>query len=568
MKKSAKIAIGVGVGAVVLVGGGYVASYFVAGSQLPSQASVEGVPIGGLSPDEAVETLRTEFADLVAAPLTLSAGAVSVELPPAESGLSADFEATVREAGGGFSWNPADIVSNLVGGEDVALVRVVDEAALTDAVEAVTDSFAVDGVDATLAFKDGEIARTEAVDAQELDVAATTDAVESAFLAGESSAEAATTNEPPAVTDAMVDEAITTYATPILSGPVTLTYKTASMEIAPSTVAGVTTFAVADGKLAPVIDAEALSAVAEGAQEALGLNPPKDASYSFTTGSPVVVPAVTGEVLEPEAFVETVKTAAIATGAARTVPVTVTTQEPEFTTAEAQAAAPKEVIGEFTTRFPHAAYRNTNLGRAAASVNGTVLLPGEIFSLNDTLGPRTAANGYVDGYVINGGRLVKEAGGGISQAATTLYNAGFFAGYEDIEHKPHSLYFDRYPAGRESTIYFGSLDMRFRNDTEYPAIIQGIISKSSPGTRGSLTFKIWSQRTYTKVTSTEPVKSGFYSGAERVVTDTPCEPQAPIQGFTATWQRLFYQGSEVVKRENYSWKYSAGDAITCAAAGG
>ena len=104
----------------------------------------------------------------------------------------------------------------------------------------------------------------------------------------------------------------------------------------------------------------------------------------------------TGEVLEPEAFVETVKTAAIATGAARTVPVTVTTQEPEFTTAEAQAAAPKEVIGEFTTRFPHAAYRNTNLGRAAASVNGTVLLPVEIFSLNDTLGPRTAANGYVD----------------------------------------------------------------------------------------------------------------------------------------------------------------------------
>ena len=162
MKKSAKIAIGVGVGAVVLVGGGYVASYFVAGSQLPSQASVEGVPIGGLSPDEAVETLRTEFADLVAAPLTLSAGAVSVELPPAESCLSADFEATVREAGGGFSWNPAVIVNNLTGGEDVPLVRTVDDAALSGAVEAVADSFTVEGVDATLAFVDGAVARTDA----------------------------------------------------------------------------------------------------------------------------------------------------------------------------------------------------------------------------------------------------------------------------------------------------------------------------------------------------------------------------------------------------------------------
>ena len=143
--------------------------------------------------------------------------------------------------------------------------------------------------------------------------------------------------------------------------------------------------------------------------------------------------------------------------------------------------APTEVIGEYSTRFPYAEYRNTNLSRAANSVNGTVVLPGEIFSLNDTLGPRTAANGYVDGYVINGGRLVKEAGGGISQAATTLYNAGFFAGYEDVEHKPHSLYFDRYPAGREATIYYGVLDMRFRNDTKYPAIIQGSVTKAELG---------------------------------------------------------------------------------------
>ena len=565
MKKSAKIAIGVGAGAVVLLGGAYVASYFVAGNQLPAQASVEGVAIGGLTPGEAADVLRAEFGPALKEPIALTAATMSAPLVPAESGLGADFEATVREAGGGFSWNPAVIVNNLTGGEDVPLVRTVDDAALSGAVEAVADSFTVEGVDATLAFVDGAVARTEAVEAQRLDVEGTTEAVKGAFLAGRDAAEAVAVSEPPAVTDAMVDEAVAAYATPILSGPVTLTYKTATMDLAPATIAGVTTFALVDGKLAPVIEAEALSAVAEGAQKALGLNAPKDAGYSFATGAPVVVPSVTGEVLEPEAFAETVKTAAVATGAARTVPVTVTTQEPEFTTAEAQAAVPTEVIGEFTTRFPHAAYRNTNLGRAAASVNGTVLLPGEIFSLNDTLGPRTAANGYVDGYVINKGRLVKEAGGGISQAATTLYNAGFFAGYEDIEHKPHSLYFDRYPAGREATIYYGSLDMRFRNDTKYPAIIQGIITKSTPGSRGSLTFKIWSQRTYTKVTSTEPVKSGFYTGAERVVTDTPCEPQAPIQGFTVTWQRLFYQGSEVVKRENYSWKYSAGDKITCAA---
>lgn len=548
----------------VVLGGGYVASYFIAGNQVPAKASVEGVAIGGMSPSQATEILRAELGPKVDAPLTLSAGPMSVPLEPAEIGLSADFDATVRAAGGGFSWNPVEIFTTLAGGEEVALIRVVDDAALTDAVSAVADNFTVEGVDASLGFENGRIARTEAVAAQEMDADATATAVEEAFLAGRGNVQAVTTERAPAVTDAMVDEAITTYAEPLLSGPVTLTHKNASMQIAPGSLAEVTTFSVVDGALQPQIDGPALFEATAEAQEALDLNAPKDASYSFTTGTPVVVPAVTGEVLEEAAFVEAVTAAATATGDARTVPVTITTKEPEFTTQQAQAAAPKEVIGEFTTRFPHADYRNTNLGRAASSVNGTVLLPGEIFSLNDTLGPRTTANGYVDGYVINQGRLVKEAGGGISQAATTLYNAGFFAGFEDIEHKPHSLYFDRYPAGREATIYYGALDMRFRNDTSYPAIIQGYVSKSSPGVRGSITFRIWSQRTYTKVESTELRKSDFYAGEERVVTEAPCEPQAPIQGFTVTWQRLFYQGSEVVKREDYRWKYSAGDKITCA----
>lgn len=566
MKKAKKIAIGASLGAVILLGGVYGAAYFVAGNQVAAKASVEGVAIGGQSPAQALETLEREFADEASRPYPVTAGDILVSLDPATSGLAVDFEATVRAAGGGFSWNPADIFANLTGGEDVALVRTVDEAELRRAIEQVADRFTVEQKDATLAFEQARIARTEAVQGLRLKLDETVEAVASAYTAGLESAEAAVEMTDPVVTDAMVDEAVATYAETILSGPVTLTYKTQSMQIAPAAIAGVTTFVVEGGAIVPRVDGNALLALESTveAQRALKLNAPKDASFNFSSGSPVVVPAVTGEVLEVGPFLEAVTKAATARGAGRTVPLTVTTKEPEFTTAEAQAVSPKEVIGEFTTFFPHAPYRNTNLGRAAASVNGTVLMPGEIFSLNDTLGPRTAANGYVDGYVINRGRLVKEPGGGISQAATTLYNAGFFAGYEDIEHKPHSLYFDRYPAGREATIYYGALDMRFRNDTKYPAIIQGFIKKSTAGSRGSITFRIWSKRTYTKVVATEPRKSNFYEGEERVVTADRCEPQAPIKGFTVTWQRLFYQGSEVVKRENYSWRYAAGDKITCA----
>lgn len=565
MKKASKIAIGAGVGAVVLVGGVYVAGYFVAGDQVPVNASVEGVAIGGLSADEAVATLEAEFSDAAAQPFPVTAGKASVSLDPAASGLSVDYGATVAEAGGGFSWNPLDMIDTLTGGEDVALVRTVDEDALSAALEGVADEFSGEGTDATLAFKDGEIVTTAAVQGTGMNLDETVAAVSDAYTSGQASAEAVIDSTDPAVTDEMVTAAVTDYAEPILSGPVTLTSESDSMEVSAASIAEVTTFGVEGDALVPTIDGKALLAMDSTvkAEKSLDLTPPQDASYAFSGGEPVVVPGKAGEVIEVDAFTEAVTTGATATGDGRTVPVTVTTAAPEFTTAEAEKLIPQEVIGEFTTYFPYAEYRNINLGRAASSVNGSVLMPDEIFSLNDTLGERTAANGYVDGYVINGGRLVKEPGGGISQSATTLFNAGFFAGYEDIEHKPHSLYFDRYPAGREATVYYGSLDMRFRNDTEFPAIIQGYVTKASASSRGSITFRIWSRPTYTDVTSTDLVKSDFYSGTTKEVSAANCEPQAAIQGFTVTWQRLFWQGSEVVKRQDYRWRYSAGAAITC-----
>ena len=80
-------------------------------------------------------------------------------------------------------------------------------------------------------------------------------------------------------------------------------------------------------------------------------------------------------------------------------------------------------------------------------IDGTVLKPGETFSLNDTVGERTAENGFVKGFIIENGIFKEDYGGGVSQSATTTFNAAFFAGLEDVEHKPHSFYIDRYPVG-------------------------------------------------------------------------------------------------------------------------
>ena len=89
---------------------------------------------------------------------------------------------------------------------------------------------------------------------------------------------------------------------------------------------------------------------------------------------------------------------------------------------------------------------------------------GETFSLNGATEPRNESNGYVEAGIISEGHASRGVGGGVSQVATTLYNAAYFAGMTDVTHKPHSFYISRYPPGREATVFEGAIDMKFRND--------------------------------------------------------------------------------------------------------
>ena len=140
--------------------------------------------------------------------------------------------------------------------------------------------------------------------------------------------------------------------------------------------------------------------------------------------------------------------------------------------------APPGPIGEFTTYYDRCSdpCRVTNIQRIADAVDGTVVPPGEVFSVNDHVGQRTTSKGYVAAGAIIGGELYccdhpANIGGGTSQFATTLYNAVFFAGLEDVEHRPHSVWFSRYPMGREATLGFPSPDVKFRNDTPWPVTV-------------------------------------------------------------------------------------------------
>lgn len=175
-----------------------------------------------------------------------------------------------------------------------------------------------------------------------------------------------------------------------------------------------------------------------------------------------------------------------------------------------------KVIGEFTTYHSCCQSRVTNIQLIADAIDGAVVQPGATWSLNDHVGRRTKAKGYVEAGALIGGKIVTSGtitniGGGTSQLTTTLYNAVFFAGLDDVYHRPHSVYFSRYPLGREATLSWPGPDLKFRNDTEHPLTID------TSHTSTSVTVKIIGSNGGRTVTSTTSGSATTNSGGSVTV---------------------------------------------------
>jgi vancomycin resistance protein YoaR len=251
-------------------------------------------------------------------------------------------------------------------------------------------------------------------------------------------------------------------------------------------------------------------------------------------------------------------------GSERTLAVKSVTAQPELTTDAARKLGINQQVSTFTTNFPYAAYRNQNLSRAAELVDGTLLQPGDTFSLNDTVGERTAANGFTKGFIISDGVFKEDFGGGVSQVATTTFNAAFFAGLEDVEHKPHSFYIDRYPVGREATVAWGSVDLKFKNTTPYGVYIQASVDPSTPSTQGAMHVSMYSTK-YWDIKAEQSDRYNVTAPRTRRLSGPECVPNQGYGGFDIDVYRLFYRaGSDRLDhRETMHTRYTPSDTVVC-----
>jgi Uncharacterized vancomycin resistance protein len=138
----------------------------------------------------------------------------------------------------------------------------------------------------------------------------------------------------------------------------------------------------------------------------------------------------------------------------------------------------KNIIGSYSTWFHGSSARYENIETALKSINNTVVWPGDEFSFNETTGPRTAERGYLPAPIILNGGFDMDYGGGVCQVASTVYNAALMAGMPIIERHRHTKPVHYVPEGRDATVNYGALDLRFKNNRAGPVIIKTSMNNS------------------------------------------------------------------------------------------
>ena len=562
-KEGGKVVLLMLAGLVLLAGAAYGALYLAAGDKVPRGTTVAGVDIGGRTPADAEAALRTGLGDRVDRPITVAADGERSTIDPGEAGLSVDYSASVADAGGGRSWSPGRLWDYWTGGDDLDPVVAVDDAAFAATVDRLAEDVGTPPVDGDVRFRDGKVAVTDPATGEEIHPEAARLAITTAYTAEDATdVELELRPADPEVDAADLQEALESFANPAMSGPVTLVFGDSPVRLDPVDFGKVLGMRPQDGELVPDLDEKGLTKLVDRGISQDGA--PVDAPVTLVGGKPKVIPAKPGVTYEPsdvsDAFLELVTRK----DGEREMKVASTVAEPDFTTADATALKIREQVSTFTTYYPYAEYRNINIGRAAELIDGTVLEPGDVFSLNDVVGERTRENGFTEGFIISDGIFKEDLGGGVSQMATTTFNAMFFAGLKDIEHKPHSFYIDRYPVGREATVAWGAVDLRFQNDTPYGVLVHATVTPATSSTQGVVTVSMWSTK-YWDISTTTSERYNYREPKTRTLTTPDCYPNTGYAGFDVDVTRTFRRhGEDAVDHvEKFHTAYTPSDTVIC-----
>jgi len=574
--------------ALVVLVGGYIGLAYYFGDRIPSGTTVEGVDVGMLSKQRAQDVLADKLSERTQTPVVITAAGEQVQLEPAQAGLAADYDATLRGTTG-LSYDPRNLWAQVTGdGRSLPLQTTVEQDKLAAALEEVAPELALEPVEGEVVLSRGRVSATRPVKGHEVNIPATADQVAGQWPA-DPEVEATLSERRPVLTTEQVQTFVTDVAEPALQGPVDLVAEGVRARLTPNQLSRLLSVerqgdTPGEARLTLVPDDERLldQAVASLAQVQ---RPAKDVSVQLSAaGVPEIIPGRVGIALDEQSVLAGLHqvlgisdSAASGDGAAttsagpggaqvkgRVVTVRTVQTKPELTAANTAAWRVDAVMAQFESQFPTGPAneaRTENIRVGLRYLSGMVVLPGEQFSLAAALAPISTDRGYVDAGVIRDGRLVEGIGGGLSQVSTTVLNTAWFAGLELDEFTPHSYYIERYPVGREATISVGLIDNVWTNDTTSPVVIQTSMEEDT------IVMRFWGERQYNVKTTTGPRRD--IEQPEEFDDDAEdCLDQGAVEGFTLTVTRTLSRSGDVVRTEPYTTTYQPSPGVTCTREGG
>lgn len=471
------IAVGVLAVPVVLVLFAVVAWRIDSGDEREVLRGVEvaGRPVGGLDVDEldvVLDELAAEY----------PASAVRVETPEgdlvatgAEVGLTLDVVATraaVAELGrdGTRAERFGEWLRSFQETRPSPVQVAVDRSALAPVVVDRDPTGRVLPVEPGIAMADGDLVVVPGVDGRGLDPATVAERIVAEGANGELPVVVQAEAEPVLPRMSAADaERFAAAARARTDTPLVVQAAGTTAEVASATQRSWLQALPDDGELRLEVDRTHVQVDVEALLAGAGQRP-QNASFVVEGDGVAIVPGATGtRCCAPEAA--EIVAQAVLDRPDGAVALPVVDAPPDRSVSDADALGIRVPIGSFTTYYAAGQSRVQNIHRIADLTRGVVIEPGGSFSVNAHVGRRTVEKGFAPGGVIQDGIFEESVGGGISQYATTLFNAAFFAGLDFGAYQSHSIYISRYPYGREATLSYPQPDLVIENDTPYGVLI-------------------------------------------------------------------------------------------------
>lgn len=497
---------------------------FASGYAAVSGLSIAGIDVSGLTAPQISSRLGERARLLAAQKLKLRVAQRDASLTPEELGLALAPEASAERAlgvarNGGLAGNAVRYLRSFWSREELAAQVRVDAPRL----RAVFDRLDTELIDAPpfpggLAVVGSEVSVAPARSGRKIARSAAQEALSLALGSARVGDPIALPTELSSPTLAVGElERGLELARRALTGKVTLEAEARRLEGEPNELAPLLAARAEGDKLLVEFDAKRVEAWL--ATKRAGLEAPaRDASFEVSARDEVkVVPSAPGVRVVAEDVAAALWRAAQSESRLGALPLRYEPL-PSRTTERAEQLGIKHLVGSFTTRHPCCQKRVDNIHRIATLLDGLLVEPGQTVSVNAIVGPRTQKNGFVLAPGIEDGEMVDTMGGGVSQFATTFFNALFHAGYDIIERQPHSYWFPRYPMGHEATLSWPKPDIVFKNDTS-----AGLLVKTS-FTDKTITVKLYGDTGGRRVTSSVSERRDIVKPAVELLPNRDVEP--------------------------------------------